>query len=218
MPFIHHTKEFKHKDIFEEYQKEIAKIPSTTYGKIFNFTKQNIWKRLKKDSYISLEEKSILVKHLEDINKTNTLLYKKLADKTTHVDIPIKSSVSASCGFGVDVYDESVKDCLSLPIHLLNHFNASKTSTEIIFAEGDSMLPEIKDNDMILVDKSKTDIQNNQTYVFSYDGQPMCKMLSIAKGEIIAISKNTKYPPFKIDTSLNFRIVGQVVGLFHSML
>ena len=218
MPFINQAKEFKIKDVYNEYKDVIGNITVDNFAKIFGFSKQNLSKRFKNDSYISIEEKNILLKHLEDINKTDKMLYKKLSYNSSNVDIPIKSSVSASCGYGVEVYDESIKECLSLPADLLNHFNASKKSTEIIYAEGDSMLPEIRDNDMLLVDKSKTTIYNNHTYIFSYDGKPMCKMLKVENGEITAISKNPKYSPFKIDTSLNFNIVGRVVCIFHSML
>lgn len=209
---------YTHSGVFAQYTKEIGKISQSKYAEIFNCSRQNIYQRLNYVSYISNEEQSMLVNHLKKIGKTDTSLYKQFADTPNFVNVPIKSDVSASCGFGVEVYDEFTSENLPLPSQLLQkYFNADKHETEIIYAKGDSMSPDINDNDMILVDKSKTTVKDGQIYVFSYDGQPMCKELKTSGSSIIAISKNTNYPPFIIDKTLNFRIVGQVVGLFHSM-
>lgn len=212
------TNKYTHSSIYAQYVEEIGKISQSKYAKIFNFTRQNIGLRFSRNSAITKEEQLMLVQHLEEIGKTDTLLYKQFADKPNMVNVPVKSDVSASCGFGVEVYDEFTSENLPLPSQLLQkYFNADKHETEIIYAKGDSMSPDINDNDMILVDKSKTSVKDGQIYVFSYDGQPMCKELKTSGSSIIAISKNTNYPPFIIDKTLNFRIVGQVVGLFHSM-
>lgn len=81
----------------------------------------------------------------------------------------------------------------------------------------DSMLPEINDNDMLLVDKSQTNIRNGSIYAFNYNGEMMCKQLNTSNDSIIAVSKNQNFTPFIIDTSLHFKIIGRVVGLFRQV-
>lgn len=216
--------EFKHNDIFKQYTKEIEKISATEYAEILDTTRQNISLKFKNDSYLLLKEKLRLVEHLENINATNSPLYQKLYidtrkdyNESRNSNIPVRAEVSASCGTGRSVYDEDITDKLSLPNKLLDFFKANKSMTEIIYAKGDSMLPEINDNDMLLVDKSQTNIRNGSIYAFNYNGEMMCKQLNTSNDSIIAVSKNQNFTPFIIDTSLHFKIIGRVVGLFRQV-
>lgn len=216
--------EFKHNDIFKQYTKEIEKISATEYAEILDTTRQNISLKFKNDSYLLLKEKLRLVEHLENINATNSPLYQKLYidtrkdyNESENSNIPVRAEVSASCGTGRSVYDEDITDKLSLPNKLLDFFKANKSMTEIIYAKGDSMLPEINDNDMLLVDKSQTNIRNGCIYAFNYNGEMMCKQLNTSNDSIIAVSKNQNFTPFIIDTSLHFKIIGRVVGLFRQV-
>lgn len=216
--------EFKHNDIFKQYTKEIEKISATEYAEILDTTRQNISLKFKNDSYLLLKEKLRLVEHLENINATNSPLYQKLYidtrkdyNESRNSNIPVRAEVSASCGTGRSVYDEDITDKLSLPNKLLDFFKANKSMTEIIYAKGDSMLPEINDKDMLLVDKSQTNIRNGSIYAFNYNGEMMCKQLNTSNDSIIAVSKNQNFTPFIIDTSLHFKIIGRVVGLFRQV-
>lgn len=216
--------EFKHNDIFKQYTKEIEKISATEYAEILDTTRQNISLKFKNDSYLLLKEKLRLVEHLENINATNSPLYQKLYidtrkdyNESRNSNIPVRAEVSASCGTGRSVYDEDITDKLSLPNKLLDFFKANKSMTEIIYAKGDSMLPEINDNDMLSVDKSQTNIRNGSIYAFNYNGEMMCKQLNTSNDSIIAVSKNQNFTPFIIDTSLHFKIIGRVVGLFRQV-
>lgn len=212
---------FSHKDVFEEYKNEIQNINANVYAEIMGTTRQNVSVKLKSNSCLLIKEQLRLIEHLQKINATHTHLYEELY--TTEADsvlsdnskIPVKAEVSASCGHGCEVYNETPSDEFSLPNKLLDYFGANKRMTEIIYAEGDSMLPEIQANDMLLIDKSKTTIHDGQIYVFNYNGQPMCKQLKQSGDSIIAISKNPLYTPFIIDKTLHFCIIGRVVGSFH---
>ena len=220
--FLDIPTKFEHKSIFEQYNSEIETINASEYAEIVGSTKQNISVKFKNNSHLLEKERIALVKHLKNINATKTLLYETLYKPKTddkevldNSSIPVKTEVLASCGNGRDVYDEEIKEDLSIPNKLLDYFGANKNMTEIIYAEGDSMSPEIKAQDMLLVDKSKTTIFDELIYVFSYNGQPMCKQLKVSGDSIIAISKNPNYAPFVIDKSLNFSVIGRVVGSFH---
>ena len=90
--------------------------------------------------------------------------------------------------------------------------------TEIVYAQGDSMSPEIESGDALLVDTSQTEIINGVVYAFNYEGQPMCKRLQKIGNEIKAISKNSDYDPFFIDFNNQFNIIGRVVGLMRPVI
>ena len=215
---------FKHNDIFEQYANEIGKISAAEYAEILDTTRQNISLKFKNDSHLLLKEQTRLIEHLKNINATSSKLYQMLyvetrkeCNESGNSNIPVRAEVSASCGTGRDVYDEDITYKLSLPNKLLDFFKANKHMTEIIYAKGDSMLPEINDNDMLLVDKSQTNIRNGYIYAFNYNGEMMCKQLNTSNDNIIAVSKNQNFTPFIIDKSLHFKIIGRVVGLFHSV-
>lgn len=213
----------KHEEIFKQYQDEIMPINKVDYAKILETSKQNISVKLKNNSNLLLKERNKLLEHLESKKFTHLPLYSKLIMANSQdvqspcSAIPIKSEVSVSCGNGIDVYNEEIQETFSLPNNFLQHFKANSKATEIIFAEGDSMFPLIEAGDMLLIDKSKINIVDGLTYVFSYDGQPMCKKLQKFEDKIKAISINTNYEPFIIDKTMNFSIVGRVVGLFRQV-
>lgn len=130
--------------------------------------------------------------------------------------LPIKGDVSASCGNGVYVYDESQTAVYPVSEFLLKALGASIAETDIIFASGDSMLPEIKDGDALMVDKSKKDIIDGQIYIIRSDGQLLCKRLQkLPPQQIKVVSDNPKYDPYYIDFSkvidFDFEVVGRVL-------
>lgn len=211
---------FKHNEIFKEYNQEIEKISVTQYANFIGTTKQNVSAKMKNDSCLLLKEQIQLLEHLEKSGNTNHNLYKKLhlPNRDNYSDIvtlPLKTEVSVSCGNGYNVDDEKVHDKVTFSNNILEYLVASKSKTEVIYAKGDSMLPEINDGDMLFVDKSQSEIKNDCIYAFCYDGEAMCKLLNKNEVGIVAISKNPNYKPFLIDTTLNFRIIGRVVGLIH---
>lgn len=130
--------------------------------------------------------------------------------------LPIKGDISASCGNGVYVYDESQTAVYPVSEFLLKALGASIAETDIIFASGDSMLPEIKDGDALMVDKSKKDIIDGQIYIIRSDGQLLCKRLQkLPPQQIKVVSDNPKYDPYYIDFSkvidFDFEVVGRVL-------
>lgn len=78
---------------------------------------------------------------------------------------------------------------------------------------GDSMLGQINDGDLIMVNDTMTELSNDGTYVVCIDNQLYVKILQRMPGnKIQVISKNTKYAPFTVDlNSEHFQIVGKVI-------
>ena len=129
--------------------------------------------------------------------------------------IPIRSDVEASCGYGVTVYEENVTSTYSISKKFADDLGINPKSSEIIFARGDSMEPAIQGGDCLLVDKSKTEIYDGKIYCTRIDGQVYAKRLQkIPPSTVCIVSDNPKYKGFEVDFSkeidFDFEIIGEV--------
>lgn len=93
---------------------------------------------------------------------------------------------------------------------LENELNLQPEHLSIVKAEGDSMIPNIQDGDLLMVDNSSLNIINNKTFVIYQNGLYRVKKLKKEiDGTIMILSNNPLYPPeiMKEET----KIIGQVV-------
>ncbi len=215
----------------------INKLSKTDFAKILNSSKQNISRRMGYNGYLLADEVMPILKYLAEDGNTDNDLFKELSKysdtvKSKHqlkefqsnnidddfVDLNVRGDVSLSCGYGIAVYNDNVTGKCKVSRNELRRYGASIPNTEIVYAQGDSMSPEIESGDALLVDTSQTEIINGIVYAFNYDGQPMCKRLQKIGNEIKAISKNPLYDSFTIDFNLQFNIVGRVVGFMRPVI
>ena len=196
-------------------------ISKAEFANIINTNRQNLFGRTKNDGVLNFDELILLKIYLDDEKLTDNDFYNELKQEmqiTDFADIPIRGEVGLSCGYGSIVYNDTITDTCKVPRATLRQYGANIKSTEIVYAQGDSMSPDIESGDALLVDTSQTEIINGVCYAFNYDGQPMCKRLQKIDNKIKAISKNTLYDPFFIDKDLQFNIVGRVVGIMRPIL
>ncbi|WP_027186480.1 LexA family transcriptional regulator [Desulfovibrio inopinatus] len=81
---------------------------------------------------------------------------------------------------------------------------------------GESMVPTLRDDDIVLVDLSQTDILTGKIFAVGIDDEICIKRLDKKPGIIVLISDNRLlYPPIDIepDNSANVRIIGRVVWM-----
>ena len=93
---------------------------------------------------------------------------------------------------------------------LENELNLQPEHLSIVKAEGDSMIPNIQDGDLLMVDNSSLNIINNKTFVIYQNGLYRVKRLKKEiDGTVMILSNNPQYPPevMKEET----KIIGQVV-------
>lgn len=132
------------------------------------------------------------------------------------VSIPVLGEVSASMGYGVTVYNERQTASYPISRQLIKDLGVTSNNTEIIFAQGDSMMPTIESGDSLLVDHSRKDIYDGKIYCVRIEGQLYAKRLQkIPPSTIVVASDNLKYRSFEIDMSKNcdfdFAIIGEVL-------
>ena len=131
------------------------------------------------------------------------------------INLPVRGEVEASMGYGVTIYDESKTGEYSISRQLVNDLGVNKDSAEIIFGRGNSMEPTILGGDMLLIDKSKTEINDGRIYCIRLDGQLLTKRLQkLSRSKVKIISDNKEYDAIIIDfekeIDIDFEIIGEV--------
>lgn len=87
--------------------------------------------------------------------------------------------------------------------YLLAHTN--DPNAFYVRAEGDSMAPEIRDGDLVLIEPREQ--RENGDIVFThYEGEAVIKKLHITDdGKIILVSLNSEYPPLAVKSKRGFK-------------
>jgi DNA polymerase V len=117
-----------------------------------------------------------------------------------------------SCGlFGIS--DDFVESYLSLDEKFLKNHE----STFFVRAFGDSMEPEIKNDDILVVDRSLTPKHKSVVAVF-YNNSPLCKQLLIIGDKRYLHSFNKKYPQIEITEYDDFQIFGVIIGIARDLV
>ena len=87
-------------------------------------------------------------------------------------------------------------------------------SMRLMRVTGESMRPTLEDNDMVLVDLSRTDILVGRIYVVRMDKEIVVKRLEKKPGKLVLVSDNRAlYEPLEIDVGeyVNVEVLGRVV-------
>ena len=120
---------------------------------------------------------------------------------------------SVSAGFPSPA-DDSTEENIDLNEHLISN----PFSTFFLRVKGDSMINAgIKDNDLVIVDKSLTARPGN-IIIAMIDGEFTIKRLSIKNDELYLKAENLNYPDFRFKNHIDVQIWGVVIYSIHSYL
>ena len=206
------------------------KITYAAMGKVWGTKRATVSARANKpnskvtEKELKLLEDAYNVKFNDDIYNQISDIYKDFKNIRQNfesglnefVNLPVKSEVNASMGYGVEVINENQTGTYAFSRKLLSDIGANPKYSDVIFSSGDSMYPTIEGGDCLVVDKSKTDIYDGKIYCVRIDGQLYAKRLQkIPPDKIKVISDNKeKYDPFYVDLSKNidydFAVIGEV--------
>lgn len=161
-----------------------------------------------------IKEKELSSKQITKLEKYfNCAILELPSEDEDCFEIPIKGDVIASMGYGVRIYNENATASYSVSKKLINDLRINPNNTEMIFAQGDSMMPTIEGGDSLLVDYSKTDIYDGKVYCVRIDGQLYAKRLQkIPPYTVRVVSDNPKYRCFEIDLNKSIDFDFQVIG------
>lgn len=167
-----------------------------------------------KDRELTKEQLDKLDKYF-NVNLTDARLsYAGMPDENC-ISIPVLGEVSASMGYGVTVYNEAQTAVYPISRKLAFDLGVNTRESEIIFAQGDSMMPTIEGGDSLLVDHTRKEIYDGKIYCVRIEGQLYAKRLQkIPPNIIVVVSDNTKYRSFEIDLNKNpdydFAVIGEI--------
>lgn len=116
--------------------------------------------------------------------------------------VPIYA-VQASAGHGALVTTEDIVDRLAFPPDYLRQITKSHPRhLAIISVKGDSMAPTLKDDDLVMIDTSKTDLSYEGLFVIKIDGGSALLVKRIGRasrrGYVNVISDNEAHPAVEI--------------------
>lgn len=121
--------------------------------------------------------------------------------------------VEASAGHGAVVSaEEHVYNLAFDPTFLKQMTNAKPRDLAIIRVKGDSMEPTLLDDDQVLVDRSKINLDFDGLFVIRYGEALHVKRVGRApsRGKVYIRSDNDQYPPFEVDRQ-ELDVVGRVL-------
>ena len=199
------------KHCYEELRKYNPQMTKTEFGELLNSNRQNIGQRISRDSKLSKQEYNILKEFLEDRGLPTKMLNVAVINDSI-VQVPVRTEVELSCGTGSSTNADFVSDTIEFNINFIRKFGGNPKTVSVVFARGDSMADRIESGDALIVDESKTYINNGKVYAFVYDSELFCKQLKKTVDGITAISFNKDYEPFEIDKTKQFAVVGQVIS------
>ena len=169
--------------------------------------------KLEKALDISLIEKETIT--TQELKEKLNEIQKKLGMPTENITvlIPYRPDVYLSAGYGVEVYSESA-EFMTLDIRLFTTDRGNKInpdSCEIVRISGNSMEPEYRHGDRVIIDRNDKELLDGHIFAFRYNGQCYVKEINLLGDKIKCISLNKEYDPFYIKYGEEFSVLGRIL-------
>ena len=159
--------------------------------------------------------------HQEEDSKQALLaeLHKKANDiiekNNDIVMIPLVDAVLSAGGGSFETNGSFRKEYAFRRDFILRKGNPS--DMVLMRVSGDSMVPDVLNGDVALIDQSKTKIVPGQMYAVGFEESIYLKRIDNLPGKVILKSANPAYPPVELDTrgdlSAHFRVIGRVLWI-----
>ncbi len=136
------------------------------------------------------------------------------ADESSAVMVDVYN-VRASAGHGAVVDDEQIIDRLSFPPNYLRTITKTHPRhLSIIGVQGDSMEPTLREDDVVLLDTTKTNLDYDGLFVLRFgDALHVKRVGRSSPGMVMLISDNKAiYAPYEISRS-EVEVIGKVVWM-----
>ena len=134
----------------------------------------------------------------------------------------VESGAMPACLMLEDVDDDV--DMITVPLVVARlsafrsdflHRKGNPRRMVLMRVSGDSMVPEIQDNDLVLLDQGQTEIVSGRLYAIGFEDAIYIKRIDLLPGQIVLHSTNPAYPPVTLDLSGDcaeqFRVIGRVL-------
>ncbi|MDQ7799524.1 MAG: S24 family peptidase [Candidatus Edwardsbacteria bacterium] len=127
------------------------------------------------------------------------------------VRVPLYN-VAAAAGSGCYICQENITGHLLFPHHYIEKvLCVSGKDLLVVTASGDSMVPTINDNDLVMVDQSQKILKSGSVYLLRFDDTLVVKRVQLKpEGMVQIVSDNKMLDPFEIKGS-DINVLGKVV-------
>lgn len=133
--------------------------------------------------------------------------------------VPLVRAKPSANGAGLD-FDQSVDGHYAFRREWLERKGEAR-SMRLLRVTGDSMLPTLRDEDVVLVDESQRDVQDGKIYAIRMDDDVVVKRLGKKPGKLSLISDNRDLYP-SLDVDINDKgsvaILGRVVWMAREVM
>lgn len=121
--------------------------------------------------------------------------------------IPFFPDIQASAGYGCLNEDETELEFIEVPEEL------AKPGNIAIRVFGESMEPEIKDGDTIVIETKCVECIKNKIIVVNYQGAVYLKKYVEEGNSSYLVSINPYYPKIRVVDKAEFRVIGRLKGV-----
>lgn len=151
----------------------------------------------------------------DDTRPTSCQVVYAAQDSEDLINVPLVAA-RLSAGTGSNQVNSDVESYFAFSSAFL-HRKGNPQRMVVMRVEGDSMSPEIRDEDLVLIDQSQTDIRLGKIFAVGFEDAIYLKRIDKVPGKVILKSTNTAYPPLEIDVQGQeqdlFRVIGQVLWI-----
>jgi phage repressor protein C with HTH and peptisase S24 domain len=132
------------------------------------------------------------------------------------IDLDYYPDIYASCGNGCIVFDES-KEKLTIAKSTIPYYSPNEKYF-VVTCKGSSMSPILEDDDKAIIQQWQGEqIIDDRIYLFSYNSELFIKRLVKNLDQIVVISENKTFENRIVTKKDEFRIIGQIVGMFRDL-
>ncbi len=125
-----------------------------------------------------------------------------------------------SAGGGSLVVDEAIETYYAFR-HAWLRRKGQISQMRLMRVTGDSMEPTLRDEDVVLIDLSQTEIYTGKIYAVGIDEEIVVKRLDKKPGQLVLVSDNRQfYPPFEVAVTddSNVRVLGRVIWMAREVI
>lgn len=129
------------------------------------------------------------------------------------VKVVFRPNVFLSAGYGFEVMDENQEYmCLDERLFITDRgTRINPKNCEVVTVSGNSMSPEYRHGDRVILDKSINEFIDGHIFAFRYNGECFIKEICLVGKRVKAIPLNKEYDPFFIEPDEDVKILGRIV-------
>lgn len=183
-------------------------ITQTDIRNIIGISQPAMSNRVKRDSEYTDEEIQKIEEFFGVSLRNNTHI-----TESDVIKIDYYPDIYASCGNGCIVFDES-KEKLTIAKNTIPYYSPDEKYF-VVTCKGSSMSPILEDDDKAIIQQWQGEqIIDDRIYLFSYNSELFIKRLVKNLDQIVVISENKTFENRIVTKKDEFRIIGQIVGMF----